>query len=306
VQYGREAFLPIDRVMGAASNTRVNTAHPAVSDLHEDIEEVLKAVRGNVKRAQETQKKHFDKNRKDAETLMDVGQQVFMRKRTVEFAGTSVKLQRPWAGPYRVVEKISDLNRVIQHVNNPEQRITVHISQLKPFVASQDTEGTQRHEDEFEVQEIVGEQRHKGKTKYRVRWAGHTKKHDGWVAEEDMKADELLGRWKHRALEKRTVEAEGWQLSPSGGRRRKGQKQHPRKDGRVAEEKGKQRLPLGSPKDGKAHSPTQAKTTSRGRQVQIPGRFRFSALVTAGSKDLGWLEDDPGNKGGSVTCVYNR
>jgi hypothetical protein len=292
LQYGREAFLPIDRVMGTASNAGVNTAHPAVKDLHEDIEATLKAVSENVKKAQETQKKHFDKNHKDVDSLMDVGQQVLMRKRTVDFAGTSVKLQRPWAGPYRVIEKISNLNRVIQHVNNPEQRITVHVSQLKPFVASQDTEDSRR-QDELEVQEIVGEQRRGGKTKYRVRWAGHTKRHDSWVAEEDMGADELLQRWKQRALEKRL---EARHPNPKGGRRRKeGKKNSDGKEDQrpAADEKGKERLPLASPKEDNNGTP-RVKTTSRGRQVYTPGRFLSNALVATGSGT------SQGNKGGSV------
>ena len=287
LQYGREAFLPIDRVMGAASNAGVNTAHPAVKDLHEDIEATLKAVGENVKKAQETQKKHFDKNHKDVDSLMDVGQQVLMRKRTVDFAGTSVKLQRPWAGPYRVIEKISNLNRVIQHVNNPEQRITVHVSQLKPFAASPDSENTPRHDEQLEVQEIVGERRHEGKTEYRVRWAGHTKRHDSWVAEEDMGADELLQRWKQRALEKRTAEA----AHPSPRRGKKGKKRVTwKEDQPVPSEKEKKKLgtPLELPKKDKSGDPPPTKTTSHGRQVRTPGRYRYSDVGMA------WLRDEPG------------
>jgi hypothetical protein len=195
-----------------------------MKELHEELAETLKAVQENAKKAQEQQKAHFDKNRKDVGRRMDVGRLVLMKKRTLDYAGTSAKLQRPWAGPYRVVEKTSDVNRVIQHVNNPEQRITVHVSQLKPFIGRE--EDIELPEGEWEVQDILEEREVRpGEVEYLVRWAGHTKKHNSWVAEEDMHADEILARWKQRPIEQRRPATHTKQNTP--GRRGKGKERQP-------------------------------------------------------------------------------
>ena len=41
------------------------------------------------------------------------------------------KLHKKWIGPYKVVDKINDLNYAIKHVNRRSRRLIVHINRLK-------------------------------------------------------------------------------------------------------------------------------------------------------------------------------
>lgn len=275
MQHGREAFLPIDRVLGAKNDARHHADAPkAVLELAKDIEETLKSVRKNVQKAQEKQKKHFDKNRKDVDKLLDVGCQVLMKKRAVEFEGISSKLQRAWTGPFRVIEKTSEVNRVIEHVNRQDgsKPINVHVSQLKPFIKPRE-ERESTPEDHFEIQEIVGERERDGKVEYRVRWAGYSKRYDEWVTKDGLAAPDILRRWQERPTDKRREEKQSGGKRKKEERKEKGIKEQGKKD------KAKERLPLGNRFAPLAELPVsesskRAKTSTYGRAITRPDRYQ--------------------------------
>jgi hypothetical protein len=275
LQHGCEAFLPIDRICGAKDKVQNANTHKAVKELGKEIEEALEDVRKNAKKAQEKQKKHFDKNRKDADGLMEVGCQVFMKKRAVEFEGTSSKMRNSWTGPFRIIKKTSEVNRVIEHVNRKDgsKTITVHVSQLKPFTEPREkSESTP--EDHYEVQEIVGERERNGKVEYRVRWAGYTKRDDHWIKEDDLASPELLRRWRERPIEKRREE-KGKQ---SGAKRKEGERKEKKDKKQDEKDKGKERLPLGNRFAPLAELPLsestkRVKTSTYGRALTRPERY---------------------------------
>ena len=47
--------------------------------------------------------------------------------------GLSRKFHRPWWGPFKIVERLSEVLYKIQQINNPKRQCTVHFNRLKPF-----------------------------------------------------------------------------------------------------------------------------------------------------------------------------
>jgi len=59
-----------------------------------------------------------------------IGEKVLLKDETLR-RGRSKKLEAPWTGPYRITEKVSDVNYKIQI---KRKTICVHANRLKPFV----------------------------------------------------------------------------------------------------------------------------------------------------------------------------
>lgn len=58
--------------------------------------------------------------------------------------------------------------------------------------------------DEYEIEEILEKRKDEdGKIQYRVKWVGWSRRHNSWVKEEDIHADELIARY-HARQEKKT------------------------------------------------------------------------------------------------------
>jgi len=62
--------------------------------------------------------------------IFKIGDKVLLRDKTLR-RGRSKKLDAQWTGPYRIVEKISNVNYKIQI---KRKTICVHANRLKPFV----------------------------------------------------------------------------------------------------------------------------------------------------------------------------
>ena len=219
-------------------------------ELAKERENRIKEVRDNAKerveKAQEAMKKQYDKKRVPAGPEFEVGRKVLLHNKKLEFEGTTTKLARPWQGPYEVVEKKGDLNRVVRGIDNPNDQQCVHVERLKPFIertvtgkdkagneaAANKGPGGTNEKEEFEIDEILQEKAESGKTYYLIKWKGYTNRNNSWVPEEDLEAEETLVRFKLREEERRRT--------PLPGRRR-------------AETK------LSKPIVGKKEGPTQVK-----------------------------------------------
>jgi hypothetical protein len=63
---------------------------------------------------------------------------------------------------------------------------------------------------EFEVEQVLDVRVMKGKKEYPVRWKGYTPRHDKWVKEADMNAEEAIAKlWRRRASKPRFTKKEG-------------------------------------------------------------------------------------------------
>lgn len=102
--HGREANLP----------TKIITSDTADRDLNEEdyvqevitrLKEAFSKARDNINKNKETSKQYYDE--KSSIKIFQPGELVLLLNTTVK-RGRSKKLKRPWIGPYKVLEKISD------------------------------------------------------------------------------------------------------------------------------------------------------------------------------------------------------
>jgi hypothetical protein len=122
-----------------------------VIDLRSRIEETCKIARENLAKASQKQKLHFD--RKAKKRTLDVGSKVLLL-----LPIKKNKLQLSWRGPYKVVERLNDLDYRIQIGKKTK---VYHINLLKEYV-ERDKVSTQNsnvghsdEEDELETESVA-------------------------------------------------------------------------------------------------------------------------------------------------------
>ena len=125
--YGQEARVPWDVVYGDAPNTPMPRER-WVAERREHMSKVFKMVQDLTSRRQLQQKQYFDKNKSGKFQTFLVGEQVMYcdpaaRKK-------QGKLNKPWFGPYQVLEKLSDaLYKLQMH----GKEVIVNTQRLKKY-----------------------------------------------------------------------------------------------------------------------------------------------------------------------------
>jgi hypothetical protein len=127
--YGREARLPWDVVYGSAEAP--NTPMPRerwVAERREHMSKVFKMVQDLTSRPQLQQKQYFDKNKSGKfQTFLEGEQVMYCDPAARKKQG---KLNKPWFGPYQVLEKLSDaLYKLQMH----GKEVIVNTQRLKKY-----------------------------------------------------------------------------------------------------------------------------------------------------------------------------
>ena len=152
-------------------------------------------------------KKYADQNRRHLE--FDVGDKVMLSAKDIKInpAITSYKLNEKYLGPFKVIERIGELDYKLELPKSMSRvHPTFHVSKLREFVESDPRFGDRDFgtdpvmnddgEEEWEIEKIVDES-DEPKHLYRIRWKGWDSKHDTW---EDPKVVEkyrnLVEQWK--------------------------------------------------------------------------------------------------------------
>ena len=126
---GREVELPVDLLYGPPPESRLDKCQ-YVMDMKEHLEDVHKLAREKMLKASDRQKRTYDHRAKQySYTDGDLVWLQTMRKRSL-----SPKLQYSWEGPYRVVQRLTDLVYRIQRGPQSATKI-VHHNHLKPYTA---------------------------------------------------------------------------------------------------------------------------------------------------------------------------
>lgn len=137
--HGREPRLPIDNFF-STHDEHTNDGRAASKNtanaLHQELHELHLITDKNIARQQAVQKEYVDKNHREVSRALDVGRLVLRHRTELPMPGTSRKLQQPWVGPYKIVDKPSKVNRVTRHVNHPDDERVMHVSQLKEWMES--------------------------------------------------------------------------------------------------------------------------------------------------------------------------
>ena len=131
---GRRTQLPIDLMLGRNYTKEEEEAFHLlptfVQEMQERIDNVHQFARANIRMVSERQKKHYD--RKVAVKPYKRSDAVWLHNPTRK-KGLSPKLQRPWEGPYTILDRISEVTYRIQRTPRTKRKV-VHNNRLKPYV----------------------------------------------------------------------------------------------------------------------------------------------------------------------------
>ena len=131
LMFGHQARLPIDVAFGTAPQQVVSHDEYA-ADLRQTLEEAYQTVRTKLGTHLQRQKEIYD--RRVHGQPFKKGDLVWLHNPAAK-RGKSKKLVCPWAGPYVVVKKLSEVTYRIQHSQEKRRRTVVHFDRLKPCAA---------------------------------------------------------------------------------------------------------------------------------------------------------------------------
>ena len=130
MMFGREINLPIDLLLGKPEKEIVNNATEFAYDLEDKLEKIHEFARENLNLSSERIKRYYDKNVNT--NSYEKGEKVWYYKPQRK-SGLNPKLQRPWIGPVKIVDKINDVLYRIRLVPNGAPKV-VHHNKLKPYL----------------------------------------------------------------------------------------------------------------------------------------------------------------------------
>jgi hypothetical protein len=166
------------------------------------------AARDAIQRNLDKQAYFHDRGRQPAR--LQVGDEVLLNPHTLELVdakGPSRKLIQRKVGPFEITEVISPTAFRLRLPDSYPMHNVVNIQHLTKYHPSLDATrprlaNPRDHllsSKEYEVDQIVGERKYKGKPQYRVRWKDYDAEHDTWQSARDLRnAPDLLRNWKLR------------------------------------------------------------------------------------------------------------
>jgi ribosomal protein L21E len=125
---GREVTLPVD-IMFGNSPERSPSVGEYVARIRSSLMTAYEIVRKTSESQQRRQKEYYD--REVHGLPYAVGDCVWLHVPSVK-RGRSHKFHRPWQGPFRIANKLSDVTYRIQAVGRKRKRLVVHFNRLKP------------------------------------------------------------------------------------------------------------------------------------------------------------------------------
>ena len=132
--FGCKARLPVDVAFGLPGDQPVSTSQDA-NRLHQQLRKAYAQVRYYIDLHLYRHKEIYD--RKVHGKAYQEGNQVWLNV-PVRPRGLR-KLHKPWAEPYKVCKKLSDVTYCIQNVKNKRNQVVVHFDRLKRFTAHEGT-----------------------------------------------------------------------------------------------------------------------------------------------------------------------
>lgn len=128
-------------MMEVDGQERFASVNEYVKGVAESLATVVGAVKNHQARASEHQKRYFDFKGKFQYYSVD---ELVWLKNKVRKKGVSPKLQKRFKGPYRILERVSEVLYRIQPEAGGIDHV-VHFNQLKPYVPSMVAESTGGH-----------------------------------------------------------------------------------------------------------------------------------------------------------------
>ena len=148
--------------------------------------EKLRELQGNLQRdlilIQHRMKKYYDKNRMKGPSFEE-GDKVYLLRRNIKTKRPSEKLDFKKLGPFKIEQKISDLNFKLSLPRGMKIHPIFHVSLLEP--APENAELIDRLEVEsdqniYEVESIMDSRQHNNRLEYLVKWEGYGPEENTW------------------------------------------------------------------------------------------------------------------------------
>jgi hypothetical protein len=150
-------------------------------------------------------------NAKHRRVTYEVGDLVLIdphKLNLLEVKGAGRKLMQRRIGPFEVTEVINENAYRLRLPDSYPMHNVVNVAHLRLYRSPGDVSrpllsnprDDMRASEEFEVEEVVGHRKRKGKLLYRIRWKGYGAQEDTWASEKDLRnAPEILGRYRMKA-----------------------------------------------------------------------------------------------------------
>ena len=126
--YGRAVHGPLDvlRQTWEADKKTDESVVSHILSIRDKMEKMLEAVQTNLEKAQQKQKKWYDKNARQRE--FEVGDQVLVLLPTA-----TSKLLAQWQGPYQVRQRVGKVNYQVDMHDRRKRKRIFHINMLRPW-----------------------------------------------------------------------------------------------------------------------------------------------------------------------------
>jgi Chromo (CHRromatin Organisation MOdifier) domain len=128
------------------------------------------------------------------------------------------KLAAKFAGPYEIIEVISQVAYRLQLPIGTKSHDVFHVSMLKPYHGDANTERAtlpplpavmQDGEEEFEVDSIISHRRQRGKSQYLVKWLGWPLSESRWEEENQLTHCDSALKHFHEEAGRRSLREKG-------------------------------------------------------------------------------------------------
>ena len=130
--FGREIWLPIDLLFGEPGSESDRNVYGTQygNDLRDRLNEVHEFARNRMRAASDAMKRKYDI--KSNLKVFQVGDAVWVFDPTRKVS-INPKLLRPWKGPFKIIEKLSDILYAVRQFPRHEPRI-FHHDKLKKYL----------------------------------------------------------------------------------------------------------------------------------------------------------------------------
>jgi hypothetical protein len=193
-------------------------ATPSVGDYVANVQEHLRIAKANLQRAQDRQKSHANRKRRD--DSFEVGHYVLLNAKNLQLKLPGVrKLWPRWLGPFLVTAKVGKVAYKLSLPQSMKCHPVFHVSLLKAYR----TDGRVQPppppievdgELEYEVEQIldkrVVKRRGSSRVHYLVKWVGYGVAHNTWEPEENLvNCSKLVEAYEQGVSEARRIRETG-------------------------------------------------------------------------------------------------
>ena len=158
------------------------TDNPTAEGFVEELKSVQEKARGQIKTAQEAQKRNYDRHTKQ-DPGFKAGDRVWLLRKNIATERPSQKLEVRRLGPFLIKEAVGDSKRAFRLELPPQMRLhpVFHVSLLEPYTENKIPGRTQQpplptiieQVPEYTVNKILDSKIQRGRLKYYVDWEGY-------------------------------------------------------------------------------------------------------------------------------------